>query len=187
METWFWHGFCFNKNENSKLEVDMPRTARVKLKGEVAYYFVASHTVWERQNAFTHYEKQHFLTLLRKLSKLFFVDVLAYVIMDNHFHLLILLIRMVPSINFSDEEVLRRIEFFYGPKKIVSAYELPYWRRKLEDLSEFVKYLKQLFAQWYNKRHNRKGHLWSQRFHSVLLQKGEAVIAAAIYTELNPI
>ncbi len=159
----------------------MARMARLKVKDGPAYYLVTSHTVWERQKAFTEKEKDRFVALLKKLSKLFFVQVFAYVVMDNHFHLVV---KMLPSSYFSDEEILKRVRDFYPHPP---SLDLHYWRRRLEDLSEFVKLLKQLFAQWYNRKHSRSGHLWSQRFHSVLLEKGRALLAAMMYVDLNPL
>lgn len=161
----------------------MARMARIKLSGEEAFYLVSSHTVWERQKAFSLEEKKKFISLLFKLSKLYFIKILAYTVMDNHFHLVV---RMLPQKRFSDEEVIRRVRTFYGDKiKIFSSQQIQYWRKRLEDLSEFVKALKQRFAQWYNKKHDRKGHLWSDRFHSALLQEGRAVLAAMAYVDLN--
>ncbi len=159
----------------------MARMARLKVYGESAYYLITSHTVWERQKAFTGEEKDRFVALLKKLSRLFFVQVLAYVVMDNHFHIVV---KVLPSTYFSDEEIVRRVKNFY---KHPPSWDLHYWRRRLEDLSEFVKLLKQLFAQWYNRRHSRSGHLWSERFHSVLLERGRAVLAAMMYVDLNPL
>ena len=46
--------------------------------------------------------------------------------------------------------------------------------------------LKGRFAQWYNRRHDRYGVLWADRFNSVLLEAGEALATVAAYIELNP-
>jgi len=55
------------------------------------------------------------------------------------------------------------------------------------DLSSFFKELKGQFAQWYNRRHERYGVLWAERFKSVLLEGGQAVAAVGAYIELNPV
>jgi hypothetical protein len=109
--------------------------------------------------------------------------VLAFVVMDNHFHLVV---KTLPSFLFSDEEIIQRVKVFYKDEKLLLLPgQIDYWRSRLEDLSLFVKDLKQRFAQWYNRRHKRKGHLWCDRFHSVLLEKGEAVLMAMAYVDLN--
>ena len=161
----------------------MARMARIKVKGEEAFYLVTSHTVWERQKAFSPEEKQKFILLLLKLSKLYFVRILAYAVLDNHFHIVV---KVLPGYLFSDEEIIERVRIFYGDRiKIFSNQQIQYWRSRLEDLSEFIKALKQRFTQWYNRKHKRKGHLWSDRFHSSLLQEGRAVLAAMAYVDMN--
>ena len=46
------------------------------------------------------------------------------------------------------------------------------YRRRMNDISIFVKELKGCFAQWYNRRHGRYGTLWAERFKSLLLEEG---------------
>jgi len=55
------------------------------------------------------------------------------------------------------------------------------------DLSSFFKELKGQFAQWYNRRHERYGVPWAERFKIVLLEGGEAVAVVGAYIELNPV
>src|ERR1700751_5698421 len=61
------------------------------------------------------------------------------------------------------------------------------YRKRMYDISVFIKELKGRFAQWYNQRHDRYGVLWAERFKSVLLEGGEALAAVAAYIELNPV
>jgi putative transposase len=61
------------------------------------------------------------------------------------------------------------------------------YRRRMYDISIFIKELKGRFAQWYNRRHGRYGVLWADRFKSVLLEAGEALATVAAYIELNPV
>jgi hypothetical protein len=55
------------------------------------------------------------------------------------------------------------------------------------DVSVFIKELKGGFAQWYNRRHNRFGVFWAERFKSLLVEGGRAVRAVAAYIDLNPV
>jgi hypothetical protein len=55
------------------------------------------------------------------------------------------------------------------------------------DLSSFFKALKGQFAQWYNRRHERYGVLWAERFKSVLLEGGQAVAAVGPISSLTPL
>jgi hypothetical protein len=59
---------------------------------------------------------------------------------------------------------------------------------RLYDLSVFMKLLKQRFTQWYNRRKDRKGTLWEERFKSVLVDgRGQGLTAMAAYIDLNPV
>ena len=56
------------------------------------------------------------------------------------------------------------------------------------DVSQFMKELKQLFSLWFNKRENRKGTLWEERFTSVLLEGELATLSVmSAYIDLNPV
>ena len=60
------------------------------------------------------------------------------------------------------------------------------WRR-MYDLSWFMHGLKGAFTADYNRRHKRKGTLWEDRFHSVVVESGRALQAMAAYIDLNPV
>jgi len=161
----------------------MARPERIKIKGEVAYYHIISRCVWEASRAFGSWEKESFVSLLQFLSEGYFVDIISYAVLSNHFHILL---RTVPSGALTDEEILQRAEKIFG-KGAVYRRGADYWRGKLEDISFFVKDLKQRYAQWYNRRHGRAGHLWGDRFKSILIQDGRAALAVSSYIDLNPV
>jgi putative transposase len=101
--------------------------------------------------------------------------------------------------------VLERIEAGYGPERAQGLKEklarcsegpegieqsnrlLDPYRKRMNDISIFIKELKGRFAQWFNRRHDRYGTLWAERFKSVLLEGGQAVAAIAAYIDLNPV
>ena len=58
---------------------------------------------------------------------------------------------------------------------------------RMNDLSEFMKTLLQRFSSWFNRRHDRTGRLWEQRFKSVLVDNGTAARTMAAYIDLNPV
>jgi hypothetical protein len=56
------------------------------------------------------------------------------------------------------------------------------------DISVYFKSLKQGFSQWYNKRNDRTGPLWDQRFKSVMVEgAGHSLETIAAYIDLNPV
>ncbi|RME59438.1 hypothetical protein D6779_04270, partial [Candidatus Parcubacteria bacterium] len=55
------------------------------------------------------------------------------------------------------------------------------------DISMFMWDLKLRFARWYNKKHKGYGHVWAERFTSVLIMGKFALRACLIYVELNSV
>jgi len=76
---------------------------------------------------------------------------------------------------------------FYGDERAFADGLIPSLRAKLSSLSEFVREIKVGFARYYNKKHNRRGYFWGDRFKSVIVDKGETLINCLAYIDLNPL
>lgn len=131
------------------------------------------------------------------------VEVVTYVVMSNHFHVLVNVPREEPV---ADAELLRRYRLLY-PKPtayqcarldVVEAElagngpEAVAWRRRqlalMGDVSQYMKLVKQRFSIWFNKTHKRFGTLWAERFKSVLVEPcREARLTTAAYIDLNAV
>jgi len=72
-------------------------------------------------------------------------------------------------------------------KIIVKELKCYGFRKKWEDLPEFMRDLKQTFSRFYNKRHDRRGFFWSERFKSVIVDNGDTLINCLAYIDLNPV
>ena len=66
----------------------MPRIARFLKEDEKAVYHVISRTALDGL-PFKDVDKEYLLELIKKWSRIFFVDVLGFAIMGNHFHLVV--------------------------------------------------------------------------------------------------
>jgi len=161
----------------------MPRTSRMTITDEKAIYHVMSRTALDGF-PLKDVEKDFLLDLIRRLSKLYFVEILGFCIMGNHFHLLA---KMFPEFNFTDDDIKKRYVEFYGDEGAFAEGRLPYWRHKLSNLSEFIREIKVGFARYYNRRHNRRGYFWGDRFKSVIVENGETLINCLAYIDLNPL
>ena len=164
----------------------MPRIARLKVKGEPTVYHVMSRTALDGF-VLGDVEKEYLLELIKKLSRVYFAEVLGFCLMGNHFHLLI---RMHPGEDFDDEEIKRRYKLYYGEESKAEVNDVEMiriLREKWGNLSEYVKEVKQGFSRFYNRRHNRKGFFWSERFKSVIVDNGDTLINCLAYIDLNPV
>jgi len=161
----------------------MPRTQRLIVNDETAVYHVMSRTALDGL-PLGDIEKDFMLDLIRRYSKLYLVEILGFCLMGNHFHILV---RMFPEYKFTDEDIKKRYEAFYGDDRIFAAGWIPSLREKLSNLSEFVREIKVGFTRYYNRRHNRRGYFWGDRFKSVIVEKGETLINCLAYIDLNPL
>jgi len=161
----------------------MPRTSRMIIGDQKAVYHVMSRTALDGF-PLKDVEKDFMLDLIKSLSSLYFTEILGFCLMGNHFHLLV---KMIPENRFTDEQIKERFETYYGDSRDFAEGQIPYWREKLSSLSEFMREIKVGFARYFNRRHNRRGYFWGDRFKSVLVEKGETLINCLAYIDLNPL
>jgi len=162
----------------------MPRTSRMIIHNETAVYHIMSRTALDGF-PLDAVEKEFLLDLLKRFSNLYFTEILGFCLMGNHFHVLV---EMIPDSHFSDSDIKKRLEQFYGEEKTaIGEGQLPFFREKLSNLSEFVRDIKVNFTRFYNRRHGRKGYFWGDRFKSVIVEKGETLINCLAYIDLNPV
>jgi len=149
---------------------------------------------------FTESDKEFFLKRLERLAAGFFLEIHAFCIMSNHFHILATGLEKEAR-SASKDELIRRYRLIYGKNAEPPAgtYDSSYQlipdadggeerlRRRLGSISRFVQELKQSFSRWYNKRYERYGYLWGDRFKGVIVSKGEAQLACSAYIDLNPV
>ena len=139
---------------------------------------------------------------VRILASLFSIEVCAYAIMSNHYHLVV---RLNPeeAASWSEEDVLERwTALFRGPLLVqryragepLSTAELhtlrsttAVFRQRLASLSWFMKCLNEPVARMANREDGCTGHFWEARFHSQALRSERALIAAMAYVDLNPV
>jgi len=161
----------------------MVRLRRIRVQGEDAYYHIISRTV-HQQYLLGDIEKEMFVKILKRFSDFYFVKVIGYCVMSNHFHLLI---KMEPEHKYADAEIEERVRRNVKLTEGNSIIDIKYYRKRLENISEYMRQVKQSFSRWYNKVNSVTGTFWSDRYKSVLVEPGEALETVLAYIELNPI
>ncbi len=179
------------------------RTRRLKAPAtaDSGFYHCMSRVV-DRQLIFGDVEKEHFARLMRQYARFCGIRILTFCLMGNHFHLLIEVPKR-PDSPPDDAELLSRIAAIHPAPVIENLRRLlsdtsihthqkddlrqRFWRR-MGDLSQYLKELKQRFSQWHNLRQGRRGTLWEERFKSILVgADGSALSTIAAYIDLNPV
>ena len=149
------------------------------------------------------HRKPQLIARIKRLARCFAVEIYAYSVMSNHYHLVA---RFDPTLceSWSDEEVARRWMEVYPPRVSDSAdleakkeelVELlagdrdlmERRRRTLGSLSGFMQHLNQPIARQANLEDGCEGHFFQHRFYSGALLSEEAVVAAMAYVDLNPV
>ncbi|MDD2390943.1 MAG: hypothetical protein PHP23_14590 [Desulfobacterales bacterium] len=161
----------------------MPRTSRMIVSDETAVYHVMSRTALDGF-PIGDVEKDFPPGLIKRFSKLYFAEIIGFYLLSNHFHILT---KMIPEARFSDEQIQKRYEAFYGDERVFARGQLPALRSKYGSLSEFIREIKLGFARYYNKRHNHRGCFWGDRFKGVIVDKGETLVNCLAYIDLNPL
>ncbi|MBE1275300.1 transposase [Enterovibrio baiacu] len=139
---------------------------------------------------------------LLALASAFCIDVCAYAIMSNHYHV-VLHINAEKAKTLSDVEVVERwLTFHHGPalvQRFMQGDELSEaetercnemieeWRERLVSISWFMRLINQHIASEANREDDCTGHFWEGRFKSQALLDEKAVAAAMAYVDLNPV
>jgi hypothetical protein len=155
----------------------------------------------ERGRTFDH-RKGWLVARIKFLSDIFAVNVAAYAVMSNHYHL-VLHVDKPSADSWEDDEVCRRWGRLYkGPELLrrhlkgealasVEQEELkrliPRWRARLCCLSRFMACLNYVIALRANQEDGCTGRFWEGRFKSQALKDDVALLACMVYVDLNPV
>ena len=148
------------------------------------------------------HRRQWIVDRIKLLCSVFAVDLCAYAIMSNHYHIVVR-INAEEITQWSDEEVAKRwMQVFSGPllmrqylanADLTSAEFkcvddlLTTWRERLGDLSWFMRCINEPIARMANAEDHCTGRFWEGRFKSQALLDERALLACMAYVDLNPI
>jgi putative transposase len=132
---------------------------------------------------------------LHFLASVFAIDLCAYAIMSNHYHLVL-------HINQSELDALdartvvdrwrrmHRIPDWLDTANLEAPgakLTISRWRERLGSISWFMKSLNEPLARLANKEDGCKGRFWEGRFRSQALLDEASVLKCMAYVDLNPI
>jgi len=132
----------------------------------------------------------------RDLASIFALDVCTFAVLDNHYHVIF---RNEPEVakEWSAAEVQERWKRLFpksarrGRRAAPGAKDREkrtrVLRKRLCDLSWFMRCLNEYVARRANLEDDCKGRFWEGRFKSIHLVDEAALLACSIYVDLNPI
>ena len=151
---------------------------------------------------FSH-RKTLLLDRLRHLAAVFAIEVCAFAILENHYHLIL---RTRPDLValWSDHEVATRWLTLFPRHRDLTGAPIPpageeiraladcpdriaTLRRRLCSLSWFMGRLNEFVARVANQEDHVKGRFWESRFKCQALLDDAAITAGMVYVDLNPV
>ena len=147
------------------------------------------------------HRRQWVVDRLAVLGEVFAIDLCAYAVMSNHYHV-VLRINQKKALGWSDQEVAERwMQLFSGPlivkrwlkgetdsAETLKALEIVQtWRERLYDLGWFMKCLNEYLARKANEEDCCKGRFWESRYKCQALLDEKAVLQCMAYVDLNPV
>ncbi len=139
---------------------------------------------------------------LLALADIFAIDIAAYAIMSNHYHLVLHIDRDTAN-NWSAAEVIAQWQRLFKGSVLSQRYsqqeklsraeqdalnqQISEWRERLMSISWFMRCLNEPIAREANKEDNATGRFWEGRFKSQALLDEQALAACMAYVDLNPI
>ena len=139
---------------------------------------------------------------LSELATLFCIDIAAYAIMSNHYHLVVR-IQKQRALDLTMQEVITRWSALFSlpflaqrfannedmsdAERFEAIRQIELRRERLYDLSWFMRCLNEPIARMANLEDGCTGRFWEGRFKSQALLDERAELQAMAYVDLNPI
>ena len=114
-----------------------------------SFYHVLSRGNEKRKIFYDARDYEKFVEVLGRMAEKFSLEIHAYVLMPNHYHLLV--------------------------------------RTRHGNLSRAIQWLGVSYSVWFNRKHDRVGHLFHGRFKSFLVENERYFTALCLYVHCNPV
>lgn len=148
------------------------------------------------------HRRQWIVDRMKFLASVFAMDLCAYAVMSNHYHVVIR-IDADAALSWSDLEVAQRWTRIFNGHDLVTRWlsnaaltpagqdivsdTIAQWRQRLYDLSWFMRCLNESIARRANAEEHCTGRFWEGRFKSQALLDERAVLSCMAYVDLNPL
>jgi REP element-mobilizing transposase RayT len=148
------------------------------------------------------HRRQWMIDRLAEIDQVFCIDICAYAIMSNHYHLVLYINKKQVDLLTNHQVIERWCQLYKGPEiiqryirgdKLTCAHLqlideiIDEWRSRLADISWYMRCLNEFIARKANIEDGCKGRFWEGRFKSQALLDEQALLTCMAYVELNPI
>ncbi len=147
------------------------------------------------------HRRQWVVDRLATLVEVFSVDLCAYAIMSNHYHVVLRIDRERARAWSAEQVADRWLRLFSGhvlvqrwrrgesgeAERLAALAIVESWRERLYDLGWFMKCLNEHLARRANEEDGCKGRFWESRYKSQALLDEKALLSCMAYVDLNPV
>jgi REP element-mobilizing transposase RayT len=135
-------------------------------------------------------EREKGMKTICRLTEYYLLELISACWMGNHFHIVL----YAPGKDELPEnsKIAHRHNTYYKNKKSkwIDADNDTLCRQtaeKMRDISDFMKILQQSYTNYMNKKLNRRGRFWADRFKSTIIEGRDSLMTVIKYVELNPV
>lgn len=137
-----------------------------------------------------------------ELANIFAVDLCAYAVMSNHYHIVVHVDRERGQ-GWTNKEVVKRWHKLFNGNLLSTRFlagddlskaeeqmlqrDINCWRERLFDLGWFMRCINEPIARESNKEDDCTGRFWEGRYKSQALLDEKALLACMAYVDLNPV
>ena len=147
------------------------------------------------------HRKEWVMDRLAQLCSIFSIEVCAFAVMSNHYHL-VLYVDAQRTREWTKQEVIQRWSRLFGVPTLVERWKsgeaveseravaeaiVERWRSRLRDISWFMRCLNEHLARLANAEDLCTGRFWEGRVKSQALRDEAGLLTAMAYVDLNPI
>jgi REP element-mobilizing transposase RayT len=148
------------------------------------------------------HRRQWVLDRLRELADIFAIDLCAYAILSNHYHV-VLHVDADKAKGWSDQQVIEHWCKLYKGHMLADRYLagevmskaewsalselIEKWLQRLYDISWYMRCINEYLAQRANAEDQCKGRFWEGRFKSQALLDEGALLTCMSYVDPNPV
>ena len=148
------------------------------------------------------HRRQWMVERIHQLASIFSINICAYAIMSNHYHLVLHIDEQENQL-LTDEQVCQRWGCLYSmptlidrwltqqsvstEEELVAIKVINHWRERLIDISWFMRCINEFIARKANQEDGCTGRFWEGRFKSQALLDEDALLTCMAYVDLNPI
>ena len=146
------------------------------------------------------YRKYWLVNRLKRMVKFFAIDICAYAVMSNHYHVVFHVNKELAK-SWTAKEVFQRwgnvfpndaakyrsiLDSNNGNYNVIEK-QIELWRKRLYDISWFMRTINENIARKCNVEDECTGRFWEGRFKSQALCDSGALLSAMAYVDLNPV